>query len=101
VKVGNARTFSDARSAGTATKISVTPISIPAASGRITGNTALLGLLFLRFLAIVLSFCRQTTARVAQNGHSSKRDRREPKQQAPERHHCIDHETGNQARYGA
>jgi hypothetical protein len=55
----------------------------------------------LRFLAIVRSFRRQTTARVAQNGHSSKRDRREPKQQAPERHHCIEHETRNQASYRA
>ncbi len=69
VNVGKQRTFSAARSAGTATKISVAPISIPAASGRITGNIALLALapfFVLRFLAIVVSFCRQTTARVAQ-----------------------------------
>jgi hypothetical protein len=32
---------------------------------------------FLRFFAIVSSFCQQTTARVAQNGHSPNRDRRE------------------------
>ena len=35
------------------------------------------------------------------NGHSSNRDRREPKQRAPERHHCIEHETRNQAGYRA
>ena len=40
VKVGKERTFSAARSGGTATKISVAPISIPAASGRITGSAA-------------------------------------------------------------
>src|SRR5579863_107170 len=102
VKLGNERTFSAARSHGTAKKISVAPISIPAASGRITGNMALFALVsFLRFLAIVFSFCQQTTARVAQNGHSSNRDRRQPKPRASERHHCIEHETRNQASYRA
>src|SRR5215471_14207245 len=38
VKVANARTDSTSRSAGTATKISVAPISIPAAFGLITGK---------------------------------------------------------------
>jgi hypothetical protein len=67
VKVGKDRTFSTARSAGTATKISVAPMSIPAASGRITGNTALLFLLFcLRFPAIHLLLYEQSTARAAQ-----------------------------------
>ncbi len=42
VKVGKKRTFSSARSAGTATNISVAPISIPAASARITGSSVLL-----------------------------------------------------------
>jgi hypothetical protein len=41
VKVGKQRTFSSARSAGTATYISVAPISIPAASARITGSIVL------------------------------------------------------------
>jgi hypothetical protein len=44
-----------ARSGGTATKISVAPISIPAASARITGITPCLPeLSCLRFLAIVI-----------------------------------------------
>ena len=69
VNVGKLRTFSAARSAGTATKISAAPMSIPAESGRITGITALLALVSffaLRFLAIAASFRRQTAARVAQ-----------------------------------
>jgi len=40
VKVGNERTFSLARSAGTATKISVAPTSMPAASERMIGSAA-------------------------------------------------------------
>ena len=40
MNVGNDWTFSTARSAGTATKISVAPMSIPAASGRMTGKAA-------------------------------------------------------------
>jgi hypothetical protein len=50
-----AHVFSAARSGGTATKISVAPISIPAASGRITGSTALLALLFLLFFLAISS----------------------------------------------
>src|SRR3984893_3595727 len=78
VKVGNERTFSVARSGGTATKISVAPISIPAESTRITGNTAWLALLcVLRFLAIKSpSFWSRTTAQVAQTEYSLNRDRR-------------------------
>src|SRR5436190_2637184 len=76
VKVGNDRTFSVARSAGTATKISVAPISMPAASGRITGIVALLAFPpCFRFRAITTPLSEQPAARVAQNGYSSNRDR--------------------------
>src|SRR5215470_10706692 len=93
VNVGKERTFSSARSAGTATKISVAPMSIPAAFGLITGSTALFDFdPCLRLRAIPFSYAAMATARAAQNGHSSKRDRREPLP-ALERHHCLEHET--------
>src|SRR5580700_8985258 len=77
VKVGKQRTFSSARSAGTATYISVAPISIPAASARITGSIVLLVAPFLLLSLRLMDtpFRRQTTARFAQHGYSSKRDR--------------------------
>jgi hypothetical protein len=80
VKVGNHRTFSLARSAGTATNISVAPISIQAASHRITGSIALLPFTsVLRFFDILGLFLQQMAARVTQYGHSPNRDRRKPK----------------------
>lgn len=66
VKVGNERTCSVVRSAGTATKISVAPMSIPAASGRITGNIvcfALPSLLRFRLMNVLSAHGRRPESR--------------------------------------
>src|SRR5439155_6760535 len=77
VKVANERTFSVARSGGTATKISVAPISIPAASARITRKTACFPWLsFLRFLAAIdLLLVVEDDGPSRANGYSLNRDR--------------------------
>src|ERR1019366_3137196 len=68
VNVGNERTFSASRSAGTATQISVEPMSMPAALGRITGRTAPSVFLSFPFLAIAFSPLPETTAQDAKTG---------------------------------
>jgi hypothetical protein len=51
------------------------------------------------FLAIDLLPRKQETAHAAQSGRRYKRDRREPKLAAPERHYCFAHETQSRASY--
>src|ERR1700751_3824949 len=102
VNGGNERTFSAARSAETATKISVAPMSIPAASGLMTGSTVLFDVAAcLRFRAIAFTpYCDNDGPSRAKTGTLLNGIAASLKP-APERHHCSEHETRNQASYRA
>jgi hypothetical protein len=109
VKVSKVRTGSSSFPGPTATWISVAPISIPAASSRITGNCTAFTSFFFRFCFIFiwdigLSFCCVPTAWVSGSIHSSNRDRFHAPAKKPgstSRHHWLGRHTQNQARQRA
>src|SRR5207247_5993045 len=86
-KVGNARTDSVSRSAGTATKISVAPISIPPAFGLMTGKLRSNFRCF-RFFVFAMNRLRwSATSQACKKWNSLKRDHRNKKTVA--RHQCY------------